>query len=119
MKPPAKWTGGVENVLGLENELFRKRMAVLSGFISSDDKSFIDFGAGAEYLRKILDDGAVYYPVDYVRRSDRTILCDLNKGEFPEVKADVAFMAGFLGYMEDVDGVIDLSFACLFGNISR
>lgn len=106
MKQAAQWTNGLENILGLDNELFRKRMVVLSSFLDENDKSIIDFGAGAEYLRKIIDKGIKYYPVDYVKRSERTILCDLNKDEFPDIKADVAFMAGFLGYLDDIDSVI-------------
>ena len=74
MKKAAQWTNGIENILGLENELFRKRMVILSSFINNDDKSIIDFGAGAEYLRRIINKDVNYFPVDYVRRSERTIL---------------------------------------------
>lgn len=107
MKQACQWTNGVEKILGLENELFRKRMVVLSSFIRPNDKSIIDFGAGAEYLRKIIDKNIEYYPIDYVKRSERTILCDLNKDELPVITADVAFMAGFLEYMNDIDSVIN------------
>ena len=106
MKKAAQWTNGIENILGLENELFRKRMVILSSFIDKDDKSIIDFGASAEYLRRVINKDVKYFPVDYVKRSERTILCDLNKGNFPDLKADVAFMAGFLEYMDDIDSVI-------------
>ncbi len=112
-KKVPQWTGGVENILGLDNELFRKRMLVLMKFISPEDKSIIDFGAGAEYLRKLISKDVLYYPVDYVKRSENTIVCDLNKNQFPEITADVAFMAGFLEYMNDVKDVIKKTARCV------
>ncbi len=101
----AKWED-VQKVLPLDSELFKKRMRVLAGFIDNSDKSVIDFGAGAEYLRKLLAPDVKYYPIDYEKRSERTILCDINKDDFPDINADVAFMAGFIGYCDDIDSVL-------------
>ena len=105
MKADAQWSD-VQKVLGLDNELFRKRMLVLASFIDDDDKSVIDFGAGTENLRRLLAPDVKYYPVDYEKRSERTILCDINKDDFPAINADVAFMAGFIEYCDDVDSVL-------------
>lgn len=96
----ADWSD-VEKSLGLEPEMWRRRIVAINDFIKDTDKSVIDFGAGKMFLKKLLRSDVAYFPVDYVRRSSETIVCDLNKLEFPEVKADVAVCAGILEYLND------------------
>ncbi|THD53630.1 hypothetical protein [Phenylobacterium sp.] len=62
--------------------------------------SVLDLGAGAMDLEQALPEGCSYLPCDLVRRDERTIVCDLNRGEFPEgVDADVVTMLGVLEYI--------------------
>ena len=51
---PAKWRGDLEDVLGYEQFGWRKRMAAILPFISSEDKSVMDLGAGNMNLRNLL-----------------------------------------------------------------
>lgn len=45
--------------------------------------TLIDLGAANERVKVFLPENIRYIPVDYIRYSDQTILCDLNKYEFP------------------------------------
>lgn len=98
--PPA-WENDLEDKLGYERPEWRKRIVALSAFLSNEDKSVMDLGAGHMHLRRLLPDDVLYYPVDYKKNEENTIVCDFNKGEFPEIKVDVICAAGILGYIED------------------
>ncbi len=99
--PPSVWRGDLEEKLGYERLEWRKRIAALCSFISDEDKSVMDLGAGSMNLRNMLPIDVIYYPVDYKKNADDTIVCDFNKHEFPNVYADVIVAAGILDYMAD------------------
>jgi hypothetical protein len=62
----------------------------------------LDLGCGAMDLERALPQGCVYQPCDLVRRDERTIVCDLNRGEFPTgVQADIVTLLGVLEYIKD------------------
>jgi hypothetical protein len=62
----------------------------------------LDIGAGAMDLEKVLPEGCEYQPSDLVSRDERTIVCDLNKGEFPQgAAADVVTVLGVLEYITE------------------
>ena len=62
----------------------------------------LDLGCGAMALEKFLPPGCVYQPCDLVARDQRTIVCDFNKGEFPQAgSADIVTMLGVLEYIFD------------------
>lgn len=64
--------------------------------------SVLDIGAGAMDLEKVLPAGCRYQPCDLVSHDERTIVCDLNKGEFPHgVQADTVTMLGVLEYIRE------------------
>lgn len=50
--------------------------------------SVLDLGCGARYLRDLLPP-ITYFAADLASDDENMILCDLNKGEFPEVRVDV------------------------------
>lgn len=99
---PVDWNIN-EKTLGLEQFMWRKRTIACCEFISSDDRSVLDVGAGAMYLKNILPDNVQYYPLDYTMRCADTIVCDLNNYEFPDLKVDVAVCAGIIGYLNDLE----------------
>lgn len=76
----------------------RAKMAVkmVSGY-----KSVADMGAGAMTIKKLLGNTTQYYPVDYLKRFDETIVCDFNKGEYPDLSVDVVFALGVMEYISD------------------
>ena len=66
----------------------------------------LDIGAGLEKLRPLLAQGATYIPVDLVRRSEETLIADLNQGQFPEVEADDAVLLEVLEYVHEVPDLL-------------
>ena len=62
----------------------------------------LDIGCGAMDLERFLDPSVAYVPADVVKRDERTLLCDLNAGEFPAVESDVVSLLGVLEYVHDV-----------------
>ncbi|WP_167958653.1 Coenzyme F420 hydrogenase/dehydrogenase, beta subunit C-terminal domain [Anaerosporobacter faecicola] len=103
---PADWNVG-EKLFGLEQYMWRKRAIVCSKFLNSNDHSVLDVGAGNMYLKKLLDENVIYYPLDYTKRQEDTIVCDLNKYEFPDIKVDAIVCAGIIGYLNDLNWFFD------------
>jgi hypothetical protein len=62
-----------------------KLCARLVDFNSYD--TVIDLGAANERIRPFLPSSVRYIPVDYVKYSDDTVLCDMTKKEFPQAGA--------------------------------
>ena len=82
---------------------WRIRVENLSKWLTPKDTSILDLGAGEMYLRELIPDTVLYYPIDYKHRDSSTIVCDFNKRQFPAHHADVAFISGVLEYVEDAD----------------
>ncbi len=62
----------------------------------------LDIGCGAMDLERVLPEGCQYQPSDLVARDERTIVCDLNAGQFPDgVEPDVVTMLGVLEYIRE------------------
>ena len=78
-----------------------RRIILMSRYLSPEDQSVVDLGAGNLFLESLLSEGIDYYPVDYTSRSKNTIVCDFNNKEFPDVSADVAFISGTLEFVND------------------
>lgn len=74
---------------------FRGERAVR--FVSAG-ATVLDIGCGKMAIENMLPAGCRYLPVDVVARDSRTIVCDLNKGEYPLV-ADVTHIV-VLGVVE-------------------
>lgn len=79
----------------------RMRFAVekLARWIDEETESVADYGAGQMYLKSFLKTQIKYYPIDYMKRFEETIVCDLNAGVFPEIRADAAVLSGVLEYL--------------------
>ena len=64
----------------------------------------LDLGCGAMALERFLPDGCLYIPCDLVRRDHRTVVCDINAGQYPgaaAARADVVTVLGVLEYAAD------------------
>jgi hypothetical protein len=73
----------------------------------------LDLGAGLETLAQHLPEGCTYTPADIVKRSDKTILVNLNRGEFPDGEFDVVVTAGVLEHVHDVRALL----ACAYERV--
>jgi hypothetical protein len=79
-------------------EQWDKRNEFIAGIID-DGSVVIEFGAGNESLRKLLNKCS-YTPSDVVRRSPETVICDINTGAFPDLcYYDTIVLSGVLEYI--------------------
>ena len=87
-------------------ERMKIRAKQLSEWIDESVRSVVDYGAGEMFFKTLLSPGVEYFPVDYIRRSEDTILCDLNSGVFPDLHADAAVLAGLLDIIATAETLI-------------
>ena len=107
------------------NELFEdwnQRTSILGNYITPGSK-VIEFGSGNMSLKKMLPENCVYTPSDIVKRTEETIVCDLNEPiSFDLSFYNTAVFSGVFEYVYDIDAVfkqlekhiphIILSYAC-------
>ncbi len=97
------------------DEKWQERIKRLAEFVPPGS-SVMDLGCGKMWVRNFLVD-CVYIPVDYASRGEETIVCDFNKGEFPDRNVDVAFVSGCLEYVENprwfVDQIVNHADRCV------
>lgn len=79
---------------------WKDRIKLMSKYIHDGDV-VSDLGCGQMWLKDYLPKQCIYIPVDYVKRDSETIVCDFNKGEFPELKVNVFFLSGCFEYIVD------------------
>jgi hypothetical protein len=80
----------------------RKRCRRLLNMIEGKFKSVMDVGCGNQQLRSLLrwrKPFVKYYGSDYLQVKATTIICDFNKGEFPDIYVDLCFLSGILEYI--------------------
>ena len=88
------------------DEAWKLRINMMSSYII-ENTSVVDLGCGPMWLSNLLGDRNTYFGVDYVKRDDKTIVCDFNKYEFPCIYADYYFISGCLEYVNDVEWFIE------------
>ncbi len=92
-----------------DNEYFdpiwQERIQMMSKFIKSDD-SIVDLGCGKMWLKKFISPNNKYFPVDYIKRDEETIVCDFNQSQFPNIQSSIYFISGCLEYIDNYDWFI-------------
>jgi hypothetical protein len=83
------------------DERWKARIEDMQRFIQPG-QSVLDIGCGKMWLKDMLPAGCRYFGCDYQDRGPGTLICDLNKKEFPAEKTDITFISGCLEYVEDV-----------------
>lgn len=79
------------------------RIKLMSTYIKPNS-SVIDIGSGLEVLYKHLPNGCAYTPCDVVKRTERTIVCNINENIYPDVKErDYIFLSGVLEYLKNLE----------------
>lgn len=86
------------------DEIWKERLKVMTKYIP-DNVSLMDLGCGPMWVKEFVKLNK-YYPVDYKKRDDDTIVCDFNKFEFPEKNVDFAFVGGCLEYVKEFEWFI-------------
>lgn len=85
------------NPLNFKKE-WTERARIVAGLIDPGSR-VLDLGCGQMELEVHMPPGCDYIPADIGMRDDRTLLCDLNRGQLPQVRADVATMLGVIEYI--------------------
>lgn len=85
------------------NENWDVRTRMLAAMVAPGS-AVLEFGSGRETLEAMLPPGCYYQPSDIVKRSPRTLVCDLNAG-FPllDRRFDVVIFSGVIEYIRDLD----------------
>ncbi|MBI5371160.1 MAG: hypothetical protein HZA79_03935 [Sphingobacteriales bacterium] len=93
------------------NEEWKERIALMAKFITPSS-IVLDLGCGKMWLKEYMPESTIYIPVDYLKRSPEVIVCDFNKKQYPDKRADIAFISGCLEYIAPYNWFI--SSACAF-----
>jgi hypothetical protein len=80
---------------------WERRAQIVGGFVPAGSH-VLDLGAGLEALARHIPESCRYTPADVVRRSERTVVADVNRGEFPEGTFDVVAALGLFEYVHHV-----------------
>lgn len=83
----------------------RKKM--ISEWIPDDAQSVADYGEGKLNLKNFINPDIKYYPVDYIKRSNETILCDFNNNEYPKVQTYVSVCTATLVFITKADSLLN------------
>lgn len=85
-----EWNDRAKNEINLKDiesgEGPLNRLRTVSRLIDFDKIStVVDICAANGRIKAFLPNDIPYIPIDYIRYSDETVLCDLTKNEFPEI----------------------------------
>ena len=86
------------------DEAWKERIRRMASYVPAQSV-VMDLGCGKQWLREYLD-RCEYIPVDYCSRSADTLVCDINRGEFPDMSVDVCFVSGCLEYADKPDWLV-------------
>jgi hypothetical protein len=84
---------------------WENRVSFMAAMIKGRGR-LVDFGCGQQHLRKHLPPGTEYVPVDYASRSPDTIVADFNVLPYQRIDGQIAFISGFLEYVQDAPSFI-------------
>lgn len=95
------------DVFTWDEKSWTDRKYLMSKWIGKDVHSIADFGAGNMSLRNLLREDVAYVPIDYISRTEETVVADFNKYEFPNIFVDCCFCSGVLEYVNDLEWFLD------------
>lgn len=75
------------------------RVKLISEWIPPTVCSVADYGAGKCSLRQLLPPSVSYYPIDYLKRSEDTIICDFDRDIFPDLQTEVSICTATLVFI--------------------
>lgn len=102
---------------------WNERIKILATFLP-ENAIILEFGAGAMYLKQLLNENQKYTPSDLVKRFPETIVCDLNQPIGIDLtQFDTVIFSGVLEYVYNIELLINqlesskikniiLSYAC-------
>jgi hypothetical protein len=81
---------------------WKERIQKMAAYIEPN-ASIMDLGCGKMWLKEYIKSTNKYIGVDYIKRDENTIVCDLNKKEFPSQNVDFIFISGCMEYVKDTE----------------
>lgn len=93
-----------ENIF-IEEKSYEYRAKAIAELIPKDVKSIMDLGCGNEALKKYVK-GIKYIGVDYKKRSEDTLVCDLEKDFLPNIPVDMYCLIGVIYYLNNIKDLI-------------
>ena len=88
--------------LSRKREGWKKRAEFMASMIPNDITSIMDIGCGEGLIKEYLPKNVKYYGVDYCKRDEETLICDINNESLPDKRVDLYYMAGVIDYIIDV-----------------
>lgn len=85
----------------------KERVEKISELIPDDVDSVADYGEGKINLRNFLSQNIKYYPFDYIKRSELTVLCDFDNDMLPNIDADVSVCTATLVFLKKAEDLIE------------
>lgn len=101
-----------EKIENTNENIFAEEMAYgyrakhMASLIPDEVGSIMDLGCGNELLKRYLKKDVKYIGVDYKKRNDNTIICDLNRDPLPEIPVDMYYLAGVIYFIENAQKLI-------------
>lgn len=83
------------------------RVKLIADWIPKKASSVADYGAGKLSLREFLEPTVLYCPIDYVKRSEDTVVCDFDRDSFPEIRTDIAVCTATLVFLERAEKLLE------------
>lgn len=81
---------------------WEKRAQAMVKLIPKNVGSILDIGCGECLLKKYLPREIKYYGLDYRKRNDETIVCNINEEKIPVINGiDLYYLAGVVAYVKD------------------
>lgn len=81
---------------------WKMRAKAMAQLIPEDVKSLMDIGCGEGVLKAFLNKDIRYYGLDYCKRDEDTLVCDINKDKLPDIDVDLYYLGGVIDYVTDV-----------------
>jgi len=87
-------------------DLMKPSVELFSKWIDKSILSVADYGAGQMYLKSFLNSDVKYIPIDYMKRFEETMVCDLNMSEFPALETDASVLNGVLEFLTTAEKLL-------------
>lgn len=90
-------------------DIWELRVKMMSNYIIGNHRKVCDIGCGEGKLKQYIAVSNEYIGIDYKKRDNVTLVCDLNNGEFPpsNMLNDIVFCSGVFEYLYDLQGFIE------------
>ncbi|MCL2575622.1 MAG: hypothetical protein FWE33_04235 [Defluviitaleaceae bacterium] len=83
------------------------RIEEMAKMIGGNITSVADLGCGNQHLKSLLSSSFKYVPIDYISRSEDTVVLDFNNDILPQISVDCMFLSGIISYIEDLPNFFD------------